>query len=178
MPMVSHDDYDLEVAARTILGEAGGEGEQGQIRVAHVLARRTLLARYLIVHRYHNRILRHPLYGTGKVSDACTVWNQGKLPGQRIYQFSCWAKSSPVYNRITQTPATDPELTALRDLAARVCCGHEDQSYTSADHYCRTDWIARTEWARGQTPCDVYGRHSFFNLEHITLPEDHDEPVS
>jgi hypothetical protein len=163
MPL-SFTDHDLDVCARTLFAEARGEGEGGQIRVMHVLAKRVLLARAYIKKMAGRGIGQHPLFGDGTPASACLVKNKVHS-GLDIYQFSCWHPADPNYPKLTKMPADDPVLTPFREIARRVLSGQETQGYTNADHYCEKHVAPNVAWTRGVEPCDMYLKHWFYNLE-------------
>jgi N-acetylmuramoyl-L-alanine amidase len=75
--------YDDQVAARTIYGEARGEGPAGMDAVAHVIRNRFAAKRF------------------GKTIAAVCLAK---------YQFSCWLEADPNSKLLHELPDSDPEL--------------------------------------------------------------------
>lgn len=130
-------DLEADVLARTIWGEARGEGSAGMQAVANVVM---------------NRVRRGGWWG-GTVIDVC----------QKPFQFSCWNAGDP--NRALCMAVDDSDLqfsTALR-LARRALCGVLPDITAGADHYHAAGIYPY--WSRGQRPVAVIGNHIFYQLE-------------
>lgn len=126
----------IDILARTLWGEARGEGSAGMQAVANVVM---------------NRVLRGGWWGTDIVS-VC----------RKPYQFSCWNTGDP--NRAAAAAVDGRDLyfaTALR-LARRAVLGALPDITGGADHYHAAG--AGPVWSRGETPTAVIGRHIFYNL--------------
>lgn len=128
--------YELEIAARTIYGEARGETFDGMKAVGHVILNRTRYAAF----RYDTSI-----------STTCL----------RRAQFSCWNPNDSNLKRLLAVSFSDPLLReCLRAfLEAEV---KEDITF-GADHY-HADYINTPYWAKNQTPTVVVGVHRFYKL--------------
>jgi N-acetylmuramoyl-L-alanine amidase len=81
------DTQDIDVVARTLYGEARGEGKQGMIAVACVIVTRAMIAAEYV----DANGKPHPLFGDGSLASAC----------QAPLQFSCW---DPFQGRTTSAP--------------------------------------------------------------------------
>jgi spore germination cell wall hydrolase CwlJ-like protein len=130
--------HELDVVARTIWGEASGEGMEGMAAVANVIA---------------NRVARPRWWGKGWVG-VC----------QKKYQFSCWLVGDPVRKKMLTVTTTNMRFRDALILARAAIAGELGDRTRGADHY-YADYIATPKWAQGQTPTVVIGRHRFFKLE-------------
>ncbi|MCE9565861.1 MAG: cell wall hydrolase [Planctomycetes bacterium] len=140
-------DHDIDIIARTICGEARGEGQSGMEDVACVIMTRTNIAKqYLAKHDKP-----HSLFGDGSPASACL----------RPYQFSCWNKGEP--NRAI-IEALGPEKAIFRqamNIAQDAAAGKLHDRTRGATHYKVIGSPAN--WAVGRTPCFTEGRHEFYN---------------
>lgn len=140
-------EFDLNTMALTVWAEARGERLVGIIAVADVIKNRYESPKWWSRHK-----------GDGIEDDTiAAVCRDPK-------QFSCWNDNDPQSKRLK-----DPKTLRRRDVQyiKEVCKAvlKDPESITKgANHYCRTDWVSRTAWARGKTPTKVIGNHSFFKL--------------
>jgi N-acetylmuramoyl-L-alanine amidase len=128
-------DQDLTVLAKTLYGEARGEGQAGLEAVAHVIL---------------NRSKRR-----GKsIADICLAPKQ----------FSCWNESDPNKKKLEALRIeTDPESPAyLRCIAtaAGVLAGDIVDRSGGADHYHASD--ISPSWARDMDLTGIIGHHKFY----------------
>jgi len=125
---------DIDVLARTLYGEARGEGEEGQRAVAHVVL---------------NRVMLQSWYGK-TISGVCL----------RDKQFSCWNDNDP--NRLTIT-ALDISSAGYQQ-ALRVACqavfSDETDPTNGADHY-HADYVSPA-WNKSMGQTATIGRHLFY----------------
>ena len=126
---------DLDVAARTLWGEARGEPDEGKAAVAWVI---------------RNRAAK-----TGKrLAEICLA----------PWQFSCWNPADPNAGPAAALTCGDPLYLQGLEIVCRVMRRPDDVDPThGARHYFRDDLAPWPEWARGHTPCAHVGRHLFFN---------------
>lgn len=125
---------DIDILARTIYGEARGESTEGKIAVGHV-----------ILNRYQSQ-----KWFAGKtIAETC----------QKAWQFSCWNKSDPNCEKITN--ATEAVLKPYWNIAERLINGEYKDNTNRATHY-HTKNI-KPAWARGKTPSAIIGNHIFYN---------------
>lgn len=141
-------DRDTDILARTICGEARGEGQGGMECVAMVVMNRCEIAKpYLAKHDK-----RHPLFGDGSPASACLM----------PWQFSCWNQNDP--NRAI-IEALGPEKAIFRqamNIAEDAIAGSLADRTGGATHY--YDRRSPTpSWAEGKAPCYTEGHHLFFN---------------
>jgi spore germination cell wall hydrolase CwlJ-like protein len=131
---------DLDILARTILGEARGEPEAGQIAVAHVARNRARASK------------RKPaLYGDGTIASACL----------QPFQFSCWNKNDPNRARIEKASLDDPALQAALLAALSVVLGKKADPTFGSTHYHRRDLAPK--WAANKLAAAIIGAHAFYN---------------
>lgn len=138
-----------DAVALTLSGEAAGEPMNGRVAVAWVI---------------HNRAAKPGWWGRDDASVCLARW-----------QFSCWWETrSPNSIRLyaladrhlnlALTPADRAALDPLLAIADGVLSGVTPDPTNGATHYLTTALLkaAPPPWAKGQTPCAVICRHSFF----------------
>ena len=126
---------DIDVLARTIWGEARGEGREGMLAVSAV-----------VINRVRNR--RWP----GDVVAVC----------QQPYQFSCWNYNDPNLNKLLYVGEEDPMFQVALGLAALQLSDSFIDPTDGADHYHTKDILPY--WAKGEQPTITIGRHKFYRL--------------
>jgi N-acetylmuramoyl-L-alanine amidase len=142
------DSQDIDITARTLYGEARGEGKQGIIAVACVIVTRAMIAAdYMDAHGEP-----HPLFGDGSLASAC----------QAPLQFSCWNKDDPNLKVIKSVTTSDPVFSMAVGIATEAENDQLDDITDGATHY-YAKGSPMPEWAKGKTPCVVIGSHLFFN---------------
>lgn len=127
---------EIDVLARTIWGEARGEGPIGMQAVANVIM---------------NRVRCGGWWG----NDIITVC-------QKPYQFSCWNRDDPNFNLVQRVSGFDLEFATARRIARRAVYGALPDMTEGADHY-HAAGISPL-WAGGERPVAVIGRHIFYKL--------------
>jgi len=141
-------DDDTDILARTIYGEARGEGLGGMKAVASVVMNRCRIAQQY----YQNHQCPHPLFGGGSPASAC------KMP----WQFSCWNAADPNCRIINDVDDSDPVFSECLHIATDAISGALTDSTNGATHYYdRRSPIP--DWAEGKEPCAAIGHHLFFN---------------
>lgn len=129
----------IDVLARTIWGEARGEGDLGMQAVANVVLNR--------------RDLAH----SGEV----TWWGRDIVQiCQKPYQFSCWNRSDPNFKKLEQIDARDLYFATAIRIARRAVAGCLSDVTGGATHYHAAG--ISPYWARGQRPLKVIGDHIFY----------------
>lgn len=135
---------EADTLARTMYGEARGEGARGLEAVAHVVL---------------NRVDAHRWWGDDVVAVCLKPW-----------QFSCWNATDPNRRKLLTLSAADPvyaqafgtatRLLELqdRDHAARL----RSDPTEGATHYYAPALVKRPAWAAGRAPCARIGGHDFF----------------
>jgi spore germination cell wall hydrolase CwlJ-like protein len=141
-----YNTMEADVLARTLWGEARGEGTIGMHGVASVILNRVRVAE-----------LRGRYWWGNNIIQVC----------QKPYQFSCWNRSDPNFHKLQGVAETDLYFgTALR-IARRAIAGTLEDITHGATHYHAAG--ITPYWARGEKPSAVIGRHIFYRL--INEPE-------
>ncbi len=140
-------DRDTDILARTIVGEARGEGRPGMEDVASVIMNRAQIAEHYV--EAHGK--SHPLFGDGSAATAC----------QARWQFSCWNEGDPNRAVIEALNDTIPIFPIALTIAGDAVSGQLQDRTQGATHYRRIGTPAA--WADGHTPCFTEGKHEFFN---------------
>ena len=124
---------DLDILARTIWGEARGEGLDGMRAVGHVMINRARGQ-----HRHETTIV-----------GVCT----------EPYQFSCWNRSDPNRKQL-EALTLDNHIFRLAYRAALEAYDAIDDPTKGATHY-HVDHI-KPAWSEGHQPTAHIGRHLFY----------------
>ena len=128
-----------EVLARTLYGEARGEGLPGIEAVACVILNRVAFAK-----------ARGRYWWGSTVSQVCLK------PGQ----FSCWNANDPNRKKLLAINPRDPASRLCKRIARRAMVGDLRDTTDGATHY-HTDAVD-PYWARGQVPVAEIGNHLFY----------------
>lgn len=136
-----YDQITIDVLARTLWGEARGEGTDGMQAVANVIQNRVAVAEKRGTFWWGNNIIQ-----------VC----------QKPYQFSCWNRSDPNFRKLQSVGEEDVYFATALRLARRAVIGALTDITNGATHY-HADTIT-PYWARGKEPCAVVGRHIFYIL--------------
>lgn len=130
-------DRDVDVLARTLWGEARGEGAAGMIAVGWTI---------------RNRAAKPGWWGRD-IASVC----------QAPWQFSCWNKSDPNYPFLSgakQIPAG--EYLRAREAALAVISGSQPDPTGGATHYYATTMAKPPAWAAKAKRTATIGHHVFF----------------
>ncbi len=142
------NDKEVDTVARTLWGEARGEGDTGMQAVGCVIFNRVQIARKFIVVQSKP----HPLFGDGTFADCC----------QRKFQFSCWNAGDPNLAKLEAVDNSDPQFVIALRIAEQAVAGTLLPDITNgATHYYERH-IPAPPWAVGKTPCAEIGNHRFF----------------
>jgi spore germination cell wall hydrolase CwlJ-like protein len=125
---------EVDILARTIWGEARGEGANGMQAVANVIV---------------NRANAPSWWGTNIV-DVCL----------KDYQFSVWNQNDPNYRLVTNVTASDPMFKKALEIAARAVAGTLPDITGGATHYHTT--AINPSWASSLGVTRVIGAHKFY----------------
>lgn len=131
----------IDVLARTLWGEARGEGSAGMEGVACTILNRVARAEKEGGFWWGNTIVQ-----------VC----------QKPYQFSCWNRSDPNYKILQAVDESDLYFASALRVARRAVAGTLSDSTNGATHY-HADYIT-PYWAKGEKPCARIGRHVFYCL--------------
>ncbi|KGU84816.1 cell wall hydrolase [Pseudomonas mediterranea] len=131
---------DRDILARTLWGEARGEGLAGQIAVAWTVRNRVEDGR------------------------AKSWWGEGYAGVcQAPYQFSCWNKNDQNYPYLSGAKPIPPkQFEQARRAADLVISGAEPDSTKGATHYYATTMPKVPAWAAKATQTLRLGNHLFF----------------
>lgn len=130
-------EHELDVLARTLWGEARGEGSAGMVAVGWTIRNRAA----------------HPGWWGKDIVGVC----------QAPYQFSCWNKNDPNYPYLSgakQIPAG--EYLRAREAALSVLSGSQSDPTGGATHYYATTMSKPPAWAAKAKRTVVIGHHAFF----------------
>ncbi|WP_256831743.1 cell wall hydrolase [Pseudomonas sp. Pse1] len=129
-----------DILARTLWGEARGEGLAGQIAVAWTI---------------RNRV------NDGK---AKSWWGEGYVGVcQKPYQFSCWNRNDPNYAYLSGAKRIPfRELAQAQIVADQVMTDNVPDPTGGATHYYATTMPNPPVWAKGAKQTLKLGRHLFF----------------
>lgn len=132
----------VDVLARTLWGEARGEGVQGMEAVAGVILNRVAVA----------QARGGKFWWGGDLIQVC----------QKPYQFSCWNRSDPNFRKLQDVDATDLYFATAQRIARRAVEGVLSDQTGGATHY--HERSITPNWAKGVVPCATIGRHIFYRL--------------
>lgn len=135
------DPQTADILARTIWGEARGEGTIGMQAVAAVVMNRLSIAR-----------------------TAGTYWwgTTAAAICRKPFQFSCWTATDPNFGPMQCVDASDLYFATALRLAQRALIGQLDDPTGGATHYCVAGLLP--DWARGRTPVAAIGHHVFYRI--------------
>lgn len=136
-----YDDLSIDVLARTLWGEARGEGLKGMEAVASVVLNRVAVAE----HRGH-------YWWGANIISVC----------QKPYQFSCWNRSDANYRKLQAVTDKDIHYATAVRIARRAVAGTLEDATGGATHY-HARGIS-PNWAKGRQPAAVIGNHIFYQL--------------
>lgn len=129
---------DLDIAGRTVYGEARGESFAGKLAVAHVLVNRV------------NKTPKDKRYSLASVS---TEW----------LQFSVWREGDPNFNLITTVNYDNPQFQdCLRAVLLALKNDKMGIDPTEGSTHYHTKNI-NPFWAKGEEPVYEVGYHVFYN---------------
>jgi N-acetylmuramoyl-L-alanine amidase len=136
------EELELDALARTVWGEARGEGSSGMQAVAFVILNRVSHAQKMGGYWWGNTIL-----------EVC----------HKPFQFSCWNKEDPNYRKLLSVDEKeDIYFATARRVCARAKLGFLKDPTCGATHY-HTRGIS-PKWAKDKKPCALIGKHIFYKL--------------
>ena len=133
---------DIDVLARTLYGEARGEGLRGLEAVASVVMNRVKVAKE-----------KGEKYWWGK--DVVSVC-------KRAYQFSCWNGSDVNKEKLMKVCSKDKMFALCVRVARKAIAGILKDETGGATHYHTNE--VEPNWAVKQTPSAEIGSHIFYKL--------------
>jgi len=134
VPVVDPEQRD--VTARTLWGEARGEGQRGMEAVAAVIMNR--------------------------VRDPRRWPNTPAEVSQQPWQFSCWNANDPNLPQLMRVTDSDPQFRLALNIAERAITGILTDPTHGANHF--HTHAVNPSWSRGVTPIAIIGNHRFFRL--------------
>jgi spore germination cell wall hydrolase CwlJ-like protein len=143
-PAEYYNELAVDVLARTIWGEARGEGLSGMEAVASVVLNRVAVAQSRGGYWWGNDII-----------SVC----------QKPYQFSCWNRSDPNYRMLLDTTEKNIHFATSLRIARRAVAGVLPDATDGATHY--HERSISPSWAEGQTPVAVINHHIFYKLIEV-----------
>lgn len=137
---MTKQDSDRDILARTLWGEARGEGTQGMVAVGFVIK---------------NRVFD---------GNAKSWWGEGYAGVcQARSQFSCWNKNDPNYPYLSGLKAIPSGEFAKALAAARlVMDGAVPDPTGGATHYYASSMTRPPDWTANSSKTASIGRHTFF----------------
>ena len=146
---------EVDVLARTLWGEARGEGTAGMQAVAHVILNRVKIAQ---------EKTKVESFGTSEQERKKSYWwgNNVIQVCQKPYQFSCWNRSDPNFRKLQALTEKDLYFATALRIARRVLIGATDDPTGGATHYHANN--ITPYWAVGEKPSAIIGRHIFYSL--------------
>lgn len=131
----------VDVLARTLWGEARGEGERGMTAVACVVVNRARIAAE-----------RGGFWWGRDIVEVC----------QKPQQFSCWNRADPNFKIIQTVDEADLYFATAVRIARRAVAGVLGDVTGGATHYHANS--ITPYWAKEKRPVTVIGRHLFYKL--------------
>lgn len=137
-------DIDIDILARTIYGEARGEGTEGMEAVACVVMNRFRAKRWF----------------TGYIEEDGRKVPSVAMTCLKKFQFSCWNKNDANLNKIKHVTPDDKVFKECLKIARAAVCGHLKDFTGGAVYYHTTGF--KPLWAKGRYPCFVLKHHIFY----------------
>jgi spore germination cell wall hydrolase CwlJ-like protein len=139
----------IDIMARTIWGEARGEGRAGMEAVAAVIMNR----------------VKYPRWWGTDVASVCT----------KPYQFSCWNSDDPNRPKILAVTGKDPAFVTALEVAQNAVDGKLPDPTGGADSY-YSIFTHPPVWAEHAVHTCTIGHHAFYRTEipapHPTVTAD------
>ncbi|OJW21155.1 MAG: hydrolase [Planctomycetales bacterium 71-10] len=126
-----------DVLARTLYGEARGEGRRGMEAVACVVLNRA----------------KQPAWWGKDIASVCL----------KPWQFSCWNQNDPNRPKLLTVDETDQSFRLALLIARQAVAGKLADITDGADHY--YDYrIKKPKWAEGREKAALIGHHAFYKI--------------
>jgi len=147
---VSQHDRDVDTLARTLWGEARGEGLSGMEAVACVILNRLAVAKD-----------QNGFWWGDTVEKIC----------RKSWQFSCWNENDPNSARLKSLSPVDIAFRAALDIAEDAIDGLLVDMTHGATHYLNPKAVdIKPAWATGK-PLAVIGKHHFYRPPEVPKPK-------
>lgn len=134
----------VDILARTVWGEARGEGLAGMEAVAAVVLHRVAKARARRARTGHDH------WWGGDVAEVCL----------KPWQFSCWNPADPNRAKLLVVTEANPAFRVAKRVAIRAVGGVLRDRVRGAMHYHASNVLPA--WARGRKAVVVIGHHLFY----------------
>lgn len=132
---------EIDILARTIWGEARGDGLLAMRKVGHVILNRAKISE------------KHGRYWWGNnIIQIC----------QKPYQFSVWNRSDPNFRKLQTVDENTASFRAALRIARSLIYDDLPDLTDGATHYHKTS-IA-PYWAKNEQPVKTYKNHAFYRL--------------
>lgn len=132
---------EVDTLARTIWGEARGEGYAGMEAVASVVMNRFKVSR-----------AKGKFWWGNTVKEICL----------KPWQFSCWNPTDANSRRVRQVTEADSAFRQALEIAQRAVAGQLVDRTRGATHYYAYKVISAPSWARELTLTAQIGGHKFY----------------
>lgn len=140
--IVDQKELEIDLLARTIWGEARGEGTNGMRAVACVIMNRLKIAQK-----------KNGFWWGDNLTEIC----------RKPYQFSAWNNDDPNRSLMEKVDKNNAVFSAALRIARRAVYGDLPDETKGATHYHR---IGITPiWTHKEKPVEVIGKHIFYRLE-------------
>lgn len=137
-----YNDLEVDVLARTLWGEARGEGVAGMEAVAAVILNRVKIA----------KDKGGKFWWGANIIQVC----------QKPYQFSCWNRSDPNFRKLQALTEKDLYFATAIRIARRAVIGVLKDQTGGATHYHATG--ISPYWSKKESPSAVIGNHIFYRI--------------
>jgi N-acetylmuramoyl-L-alanine amidase len=130
--------FDIEVAARTVYGEARGEPDEGKLAVA-----------WVIMNRFN---AKKAWYNAPTIAGVC----------MKREQFSCWNSTDQNYSLLINLPDDDTLLTSCRYVIMKAANNIGYDPSNGATFYHADTENPYPSWASQYTQTTHIGHHIFY----------------
>ncbi|MBP5398890.1 MAG: cell wall hydrolase [Alphaproteobacteria bacterium] len=137
-------DDDVWVLAQTLWGEARGDGLEGIEAVACVIINRFRAKKWFTGYKMENGVK------IAGVKETC----------QKRFQFSCWNKNDPNYQKLLRVDENDASFVRCLNVAKKAIAGKMTDFTNNATFY-HTKNI-KPKWALHHAPCYETKGHFFY----------------
>lgn len=135
--VMTNDDEQIEYMARTMWGEARGEGATGMRAVGHVIM---------------NRVKSGSWYGATPKDVVLKKW-----------QFSCWNENDPNRAKLLAVTTADSEYATALSLAKAIYAGTMPDITNGATNYLALGSLSSVpSWASRMKQVASIGNHTFY----------------
>jgi N-acetylmuramoyl-L-alanine amidase len=136
-----YEDITVDVLARTMWGEARGEGTSGMQAVACVVLNRVLIA-----------AAKGGFWWGDDIIQVC----------QKPQQFSCWNRADTNFRKLQAVDERDLYFATAVRIARRAVAGVLEDITKGATHYHANS--ITPYWVKGERPVAVISNHVFYKI--------------